>query len=438
MGRADLFSASAQHKGPQLDGQLQGKAVVGVVQVHAGDLGDPLQAIEQRIAVQVEPFGGLADVAVLGKERLQRVHKLCVVAGVVRLQGCQGLAMELGQLVARLQPPQEVIEGQIAKREHPPPAKEAAHQGQRLLGLGKGTAQAHQPGACPPDANSNLDLGSALGDSFASTLGMRFNAVQQGGIARAAQGRQIVVVRAEKDLNARMQETSAKLARDVLARDVLAREHIAREHIAREFRTCLLHTGIQVFLCPHDDDLAALCSAGDATLLDGIEAHAQRTRERIAERAPEVEVAVGIGRAGAGLVGLRRSFAQAQESLSLVRSLFGGGRVLSFGDLTLYHLLGRLQACDELAEFHGQTLASLETYDAGHDTQLVDTLEAFFAQHGNVSQTAERLYLHRNSLLYRLERIAEITGMDLDDADDRFALQLAVKLRPFVLGACAE
>jgi purine catabolism regulator len=112
--------------------------------------------------------------------------------------------------------------------------------------------------------------------------------------------------------------------------------------------------------------------------------------------------------------------------------------VLSFGDLTIYHLLGRLQACEELAEFYDQTLASLETYDAGHDTQLVDTLEAFFSQNGNVSQTAERLYLHRNSLLYRLERIAEITGLNLDEADDRFALQLALKLRPFVLNACPE
>jgi purine catabolism regulator len=215
-----------------------------------------------------------------------------------------------------------------------------------------------------------------------------------------------------------------------------SRENLAREHVAREFRARLLHTGIQVFLCPHGEDLAALCSAGDATLLDGIEQHAQRTREHIAERAPEVEVAIGIGRPSAGLAGLRRSFAQAQESLSLVRSLFGGGKVLSFGDLTLYHLLGRLQACDELAEFHEQTLASLEAYDAGHDTQLVDTLDVFFSQHGNVSQTAERLYLHRNSLLYRLERIAEITGLDLDDADARFALQLALKLRPFVLNAC--
>ena len=57
-----------------------------------------------------------------------------------------------------------------------------------------------------------------------------------------------------------------------------AREHIARERIAREFRARLLHTGIQVFLAPHDDDLAALCSAGDVAPLEGIVKHVLETR----------------------------------------------------------------------------------------------------------------------------------------------------------------
>jgi purine catabolism regulator len=150
---------------------------------------------------------------------------------------------------------------------------------------------------------------------------------------------------------------------------------------------------------------------------------------------PQVEVAAGIGRPGPGLSGLRRSFVQARESLALIRSLFDGDRVLSFGELSLYHLLGHLRYSDELLTFFGQTLEPLIQYDATHDTELTRTLEAFFAHHGNVSQTAEYLFLHRNSLLYRLERIEEITDLDLDDADDRFALQLALKLRPFIQDA---
>lgn len=202
--------------------------------------------------------------------------------------------------------------------------------------------------------------------------------------------------------------------------------------LASEFRARLLNTGSQVFLCPHEGDLAALCGAEDAAHLRQLEELAQATHERLAQLSPQVRIAVGIGRPGTGLAGLRRSFGQALEALTLARNLFDGNRVLPFSDLGVYRLLCRLQHSEELAEFYDQTLGSLAQYDVAHNMELIPTLEAFFAHHGNVSQTAESLYLHRNSLLYRLERIREITGLDLDDADDRFSLQLALKIRPIL------
>jgi purine catabolism regulator len=202
--------------------------------------------------------------------------------------------------------------------------------------------------------------------------------------------------------------------------------------IGGELRSRLMDAGIQLFLCPYEGALAVLCSANDGGLLGSVEQHVRAVRRHMAEMSPETCIAAGIGWPDARLAGLRRSFAQAQEALSLAQTLFGGNRVLRFGDLGLYHLLCRLQGCDELIEFYKQTLAPLAEYDTDHNTQLVPTLDAFFAHHGNVSQAAESLYLHRNSLLYRLERIGEISGLDLDDADDRFSLQLALKLRPLL------
>ncbi|MCB0130871.1 MAG: helix-turn-helix domain-containing protein, partial [Caldilineaceae bacterium] len=72
----------------------------------------------------------------------------------------------------------------------------------------------------------------------------------------------------------------------------------------------------------------------------------------------------------------------------------------------------------------------LIAHDEEHNSELVETLEGFFSCHGNLSQTATRLHIHRNTLTYRLERIANITQLDLNDADARFSLQLALKLRP--------
>jgi DNA-binding PucR family transcriptional regulator len=56
----------------------------------------------------------------------------------------------------------------------------------------------------------------------------------------------------------------------------------------------------------------------------------------------------------------------------------------------------------------------------------VRTLRVYFAAGANASEAADRLFLHRNSLLYRLERIQRLTGLDLKDQGARLALQLGL------------
>jgi len=60
---------------------------------------------------------------------------------------------------------------------------------------------------------------------------------------------------------------------------------------------------------------------------------------------------------------------------------------------------------------------------------LLVTLEAFCERLGNLSQTAEKLFIHRNTLLYRMERIAQLTGHDMNNPDTRLAVHLALKVR---------
>lgn len=71
-------------------------------------------------------------------------------------------------------------------------------------------------------------------------------------------------------------------------------------------------------------------------------------------------------------------------------------------------------------------LGPLEEYDRRYRGDLVKTLGVFFRSNANASEAAERLYLHRNSLNYRLERIQQVTGLDLRNPDARLALQLGL------------
>jgi purine catabolism regulator len=71
-------------------------------------------------------------------------------------------------------------------------------------------------------------------------------------------------------------------------------------------------------------------------------------------------------------------------------------------------------------------VAPLQEHDRTRRSDLVLTLKTYFAAGGNASEAADRLFLHRNSMLYRLERIQKLIGLDLKD--DRVALALQLGL----------
>ena len=141
------------------------------------------------------------------------------------------------------------------------------------------------------------------------------------------------------------------------------------------------------------------------------------------------QLVIGIGRPAASVRDWLRSLEQARESWRMGNS-WQASPVTYFGDLGLYQLLTGLGGSGEAARFYRKTVEPLIAHDQNHNAELVETLEAFFTCHGNLSQTATALHIHRNTLTYRLQRISGITRLDLNDADARFSLQLGLKLRP--------
>ena len=94
----------------------------------------------------------------------------------------------------------------------------------------------------------------------------------------------------------------------------------------------------------------------------------------------------------------------------------------------LRELLRHFEERHIAAEFCDYVLGTLVDYDRVHNTDLLRTLRTYFRCNGNSLETAERLLLHRNSLLYRLQRIEDLLQVDLKDTRDRLALNLALEL----------
>jgi purine catabolism regulator len=136
-------------------------------------------------------------------------------------------------------------------------------------------------------------------------------------------------------------------------------------------------------------------------------------------------VSLGAGGIHAGTAGIRQSHQEAKQALTMSRRLYGQGQVTRFEDLGIYRLLFAARDLPELRSFHDDALTALIDYDRQHGAELLRTLGAFFAGRCGPKETAAILGVHRNTVLYRLERIRDLTGFDLDDADVRLRLQLA-------------
>jgi DNA-binding PucR family transcriptional regulator len=106
-----------------------------------------------------------------------------------------------------------------------------------------------------------------------------------------------------------------------------------------------------------------------------------------------------------------------------------GEQLLAFEETGAYRLLLPAMSEDpaELRRFHDETVAPLVAYDDQYETELVKTLEAFLDADGNVAKTSQKLFTHRHTVRYRLERVRELTGLDVGSTDGRERLGLGLK-----------
>jgi DNA-binding PucR family transcriptional regulator len=119
-----------------------------------------------------------------------------------------------------------------------------------------------------------------------------------------------------------------------------------------------------------------------------------------------------------------------KEALLAVNVAEAEGRtLLSFEQTGAYRLLLPAMSEDpsELERFYEETVAPLAAYDEQYETDLVHTVETYLDNDANVSQSAEQLYTHRHTIRYRLERVKELTTLDVSSTDGRERLSLGLK-----------
>jgi GAF domain-containing protein len=138
-------------------------------------------------------------------------------------------------------------------------------------------------------------------------------------------------------------------------------------------------------------------------------------------------VAFGVSTARRGAAEGRRGIREAADAARIAQALEPAGGALAYEGLGAYKYLVHLSLDDAPRDRHWTAIERLLDYDARRSTELVATLERYLHTRRSVTTTARELYIHPNTLRQRLDRIEQLTGLDLA-GEDLLALELAVKL----------
>jgi DNA-binding PucR family transcriptional regulator len=141
----------------------------------------------------------------------------------------------------------------------------------------------------------------------------------------------------------------------------------------------------------------------------------------------EVRARIGVGEVCERVAEFPRSYRQARLALRLLAVAEWEDRAVRFDDLGIYRLLVGIDDPGEVERFVQRWIGALLDYDRQRGANLVRTLSHYLDRGGSYEATARALIVHRNTLKYRLQRIRQITGLDLSDPETCFNLQLATR-----------
>lgn len=136
----------------------------------------------------------------------------------------------------------------------------------------------------------------------------------------------------------------------------------------------------------------------------------------------------GIGNISKQLLDIKLSFFEAQETLRSMRNEPIQKKVYHYNDFFISNFFKKNIDHEELVMFFTKTLGPLYSFDKKNNSKLITTLECLIKNQLNIAETARELYIHRNSLLYRIEKIQGILASDFKDPDEILKIQIAIRI----------
>ena len=128
---------------------------------------------------------------------------------------------------------------------------------------------------------------------------------------------------------------------------------------------------------------------------------------------------------------LKKAFERAGDSIRLLEQIHAKRGICTFENRRLVELLGSLHRNEYSIVLGNQALQKLLDYDRSHHTAFVHTIRIYLAHNCNVTKTSEHLFVHRHTLMKRIQKISQLSGINLEDYYMRVYMSLAILMHDY-------
>lgn len=155
-------------------------------------------------------------------------------------------------------------------------------------------------------------------------------------------------------------------------------------------------------------------------------------KNNVLEEIKDISVSIGIGDYYNDLNKMKQSLKEAELALKKIKITKLKNSILEYKNMGVYQLLFSIEDNESLKNYCKNTLNPIIKYDNINNSQLVETLELYLDENCNITTTSEKLFLHRNTLRYRVKKIEELLDLDLHDFNQCIKLKIALEVKKII------
>lgn len=207
---------------------------------------------------------------------------------------------------------------------------------------------------------------------------------------------------------------------------------IIKSDIARTIRSYIPYDSCEIVSIEYVNMIICLALSENTKSITQLYTSLIKSFKILDKRYPYAGLKLGLGRTSQNTHSIKESYTDALKVISLIRKKLITKNFMHYSELGVFRLLCEIEDANRIQEFCMENIQNLIEADQNNHSQLLKTLRVYLFNNCNLLKTSQHLFIHRNTLLYRLNLIRDILKRDLDDAFVRHELFLSIIAAEFL------